>query len=55
MTRPHIKSIKCSECGEEVKNVGEDAVKVTCYSCVSKSMRNMPKHIDDDETEDDNN
>jgi len=48
MARPQNKSISCSECGEEVKNVGEDAVKVTCYSCVNKSMSGMHIHLDDD-------
>ena len=33
------KTLNCKICGEEVKNVGHDTVKVTCYKCVSKSMQ----------------
>lgn len=41
------KSLNCKICGEEVKNVGADAEKVTCSMCVSKSMRTGISIIDD--------
>ena len=34
----HTKSLDCKICGEEVSNVGSEAVKVTCWRCVNKSM-----------------
>lgn len=45
------KSLDCKICGEEVKNVGHDAVKVTCSKCVSKSMQTGVSIIDDAEEE----
>jgi len=36
------KSLDCKECGEEVKNVGEEATAVTCWKCVNKMMRKSP-------------
>jgi hypothetical protein len=37
------KSLNCKFCGEEVKNVGHDAVKITCWKCVNLSMQsNVP-------------
>lgn len=37
----HNKSLNCKVCGEEVKNVGEDAEKVTCWKCVNRSMQTV--------------
>jgi len=45
------KSLDCKICGEEVKNVGHDTVKVTCSKCVSKSMQTGVSIIDDEEEE----
>ena len=49
MTRSHNKSLNCKICGREVKNVGEDAVAVTCTSCVSKGMQAMPIQPDEED------
>jgi hypothetical protein len=49
----HIKSLNCKGCGEEVKNVGEDVVKVTCSSCVNKSMQTGILPSEEDEISDD--
>lgn len=38
MKNTKTKTLDCKICGNEVKNVGHDAVKVTCYVCVNKSM-----------------
>ena len=43
------KSLNCKVCGEEVKNVGHEAAKVTCSICVSKSMQTGISIIDDSE------
>lgn len=32
------RTLDCKECGEEVKNVGEQAAWVICWKCVSKSL-----------------
>ena len=32
------KTLPCRECGEKVENVGDDAVAVTCFRCVNRSM-----------------
>lgn len=45
------KSLNCKVCGEEVKNVGHEATKVTCSICVSKSMQTGVSIIDDTEEE----
>jgi len=45
------KSLDCKICGEEVKNIGHDTVKVTCYKCVNKSMQTGVSIIDDEEEE----
>lgn len=37
-TKKNTKSLNCKICGEEVKNVGHDAEKVTCWKCVNKMM-----------------
>ena len=39
MNRPTHKTLDCKICGEEVKNVGHDADKVTCSICVQKSLQ----------------
>lgn len=33
------KSLNCKLCGEEVKNVDEETIAVTCWRCVNKMMR----------------
>ncbi|MFW9948505.1 MAG: hypothetical protein ACFFKA_00090 [Candidatus Thorarchaeota archaeon] len=38
MKRDKTKTLNCKECGNEVHNVGHDAVAVTCFRCVNKSM-----------------
>lgn len=43
------KSLNCKICGEEVKNVGHDADKVTCSKCVCKSMQTGISIIDDED------
>lgn len=46
------KILECRICGEEVHNCGEDAVKVTCWKCVHKSMMTGVDHLDmEDEDE----
>ena len=51
----HNKSLNCKICGEEVKNVGEDAEKVTCWKCVNKSMQTviLPSEEEDDISDND--
>lgn len=46
------KTLPCKICGDEVTNVGHDAVKVTCSTCVNYSLRdfdenNPYKHLED--------
>jgi hypothetical protein len=48
----HTKSLNCKVCGEEVRNVGEDAVKVTCSSCVNKLMQTGILPSEEDEISD---
>jgi hypothetical protein len=45
------KSLDCKICGEEVKNVGCDAEKVTCWKCVSKSLNGIVSLADEEEDE----
>jgi formylmethanofuran dehydrogenase subunit E len=48
----HTKSMDCHQCGEPVHNVSDEVVKVTCWRCVSLSMRGVPPVIKEDEPED---
>lgn len=43
------KTLNCKICGDEVSNVGEEATAVTCWRCVSASLRGI---IIDDDKED---
>lgn len=36
--KKNTKTLNCKICGEEVKNVGSEAEKVTCWKCVNKMM-----------------
>ena len=54
-TGKHTKSLDCRYCGEEVQNVGDDAVKVTCSSCVNKALATNITPIDDEDLEDESN
>ena len=40
------KSLDCKLCGERVDNVGAEAVAVTCWKCVSRSMSGYQKQED---------
>lgn len=44
------KTLNCKICGDEVYNVGSEAVSVTCWRCVSASARGT---ILEDDKEDD--
>lgn len=33
------KTLNCKVCGDEVQNVGAEATAVTCWRCVSASLR----------------
>jgi hypothetical protein len=50
-SRKHTKSLNCKICGEEVKNVGEDAEKVTCWKCVSKMMSTNVSLADEEDND----
>jgi ribosomal protein S27E len=39
------RSLKCNRCGNKVTNLGEEAVSVTCSSCVSSPIKNQRKKI----------
>ena len=47
-TGKHTKNLNCRYCGEEVKNVGDETVKVTCSTCVNKSLSTGVEFLDDD-------
>lgn len=37
-SKKNDRTLDCRECGEEVKNVGEDATAVVCWKCVAKAL-----------------
>ena len=39
-TNKELKKMKCCKCNNIVENVGENAVSVTCDSCVAKDLDN---------------
>ena len=43
------KTLKCTGCDEEVHNVGEETLKVTCWRCVSSSLRATPESDSEEE------
>jgi hypothetical protein len=45
------KSLDCKVCGEEVHNVGEDTVAVTCWKCVNKMMSGELNICKDEDTD----
>lgn len=45
------KALDCKECGEEVKNVGMNAVEVICWRCVAKSLNRGLDCLDDTTTD----
>ena len=47
----NTKTLNCKICGEEVKNVGEDVVKVTCWKCVNKSMNTNVSLADEEDND----
>lgn len=52
------KSMACHYCGEEVHNVGEDVIKITCWKCVNASMRGtitIESDVNQDEITNNNN
>lgn len=49
------KTIDCKVCGEPVHNCSDDAVKVTCWKCVSKSMSTGITYEDEKEIDEEFN
>ncbi len=47
------KTLNCKICGDEVRNVGSEAVAVTCWRCVSASVRGTILEDNEEDIEED--
>lgn len=47
-SKKNDRTLDCRECGEEVKNVGEDATAVVCWKCVAKTLSKGGSCFEDD-------
>ena len=43
-----LKTLNCKICDEQVKGVNEDTVAVTCWRCVSASLRSTVSESEED-------